>query len=650
MSLSYENDRYQYMGEYRNGKRHGEGRCRYSESPCLEWEGQWLDDKWHMGILTWQSRSNPCIGRWNGGKTLGVFTSQCGDVYKGEWKEGGIAHGCGFVQYADGMSYKGNGMWRNGSRHGHGKMTYRDSKQEFNTEWSYGRMLEPKVDVFDIIKTLEAFSKEIDDTHQYKPIKKLINFTYSIIRSEAKRTGNPDRLLIVLETILANIRPEYINLFINDLIQDRKSKCNILILAANNGFYKIVEAILKRFNVNVELEGFIKYENQIIDGVTALWCAALCGNLPIVQTLVEHGANINHWTKLHSTPLRAACFFNSFDVAKYLIDHGADVNIQHTSMSDTCLMLASYKGYLEICKYLLEKGCKVNMTDNDGSTALHCATEQDHLVVVQCLIDNGADISIKNRWGFTPLMLAALTPNEDIANYLINKTADLQESIEGLELLATSYANDDVSIFNFEKVYSYLLKAMQLRYADHTQLINKNIQLPIEAYQNHCECQTIEELQRIRHNHDALHMETLVIRERLLGTESSKVIYSISTMGAVYADEKKFDRCLSLWLRVLYLRKISVSSMKHDLLTFAKTFGVMIDLQVNINTDVWIQVFQNTIEELHRNRLSLKASTENTSQQQLEKQNFDDNCYTLLYLILVISKVVRLGLKRIQIC
>lgn len=43
----------------------------------------------------------------------------------------------------------------------------------------------------------------------------------------------------------------------------------------------------------------------------ALFCILQTGHLNIIKLLLKHGANVNHATKTHSTPLRAACFDGS---------------------------------------------------------------------------------------------------------------------------------------------------------------------------------------------------------------------------------------------------------------------------------------------------------------------------------------------------
>lgn len=70
--------------------------------------------------------------------------------------------------------------------------------------------------------------------------------------------------------------------------------------------------LLSNFKPDLEMECTVKFDGHIVQGATAIWCAAGSGHLNIVKLLRQHGANVNHKTKTNSTPLRAACFDGKF--------------------------------------------------------------------------------------------------------------------------------------------------------------------------------------------------------------------------------------------------------------------------------------------------------------------------------------------------
>jgi len=47
---------------------------------------------------------------------------------------------------------------------------------------------------------------------------------------------------------------------------------------------------------------------KVIEGAPPLWCAAAAGHFDIVKFLIRCGADVNKTTLTNSTPLRAACF------------------------------------------------------------------------------------------------------------------------------------------------------------------------------------------------------------------------------------------------------------------------------------------------------------------------------------------------------
>lgn len=61
-------------------------------------------------------------------------------------------------------------------------------------------------------------------------------------------------------------------------------------------------------------------------------------------------------------------------------------------------MLAVSHGRLEMVQLLLEAGADINLQDEDGSTALMCATEHGHVDIVKSLLEHSdIDISLKDN-------------------------------------------------------------------------------------------------------------------------------------------------------------------------------------------------------------------------------------------------------------
>lgn len=48
-------------------------------------------------------------------------------------------------------------------------------------------------------------------------------------------------------------------------------------VAARNGHYKVVQILLNNFKPKLEQECTVKFDGHIVQGATALWCAAGSG-------------------------------------------------------------------------------------------------------------------------------------------------------------------------------------------------------------------------------------------------------------------------------------------------------------------------------------------------------------------------------------
>eukprot|EP00919_Chromeraceae_sp_WS-2016_P076936 GHVR01182052.1.p1 GENE.GHVR01182052.1~~GHVR01182052.1.p1 ORF type:complete len:116 (+),score=15.91 GHVR01182052.1:30-377(+) len=93
------------------------------------------------------------------------------------------------------------------------------------------------------------------------------------------------------------------------------------------------------------------------------------------------------------TPLTCALEeFGHTDIARLLIDKGADVNSREND-GYTPLIWASNRGHTDIARLLIDKGADVNSKDKDGTTPLISASEFGHTEIVRFLIEKGADVN-----------------------------------------------------------------------------------------------------------------------------------------------------------------------------------------------------------------------------------------------------------------
>ncbi|EFN87550.1 protein fem-1 homolog B [Harpegnathos saltator] len=453
-----------------------------------------------------------------------------------------------------------------------------------------------------------------------------------------------DGMAIALYTLLNDRSNADINRLINQkFLEDDGQRCTVLIIAARYGHDKVVKMLLDKFKPDLEQEGTVKFDGYVIEGASALWAAAGAGHLNVVKTLVKAGANVNHPTKTNSTPLRAACFDGRLDIVKYLTDHQADISISN-KFNNTCLMIAAYKGHLDVVNFLLDKGADPNQKALCGATALHFAAECGHTMIVRELLRYGTKMT-KNVSGMTPLIAAAERTRAQVVECLVKREeVTKEEIIDAYELLGASYANDKDS-YCLIKAYKYLHKAMELRYSDTNNIVYKKLGLTVKAYENWKECETLEQLENIKNNANAIHMESLAIRERILGLHNPELTHPIVFRGAIFADNARFDRCIDLWLHALKLRQLNNITVVTDLLRFAQVFSQMIHVGVDLDISQVINVLEASITELSKNKAKMQnPDLKDDAEQYVEE--LESNTTTTLYILTILTKLMTLNGNR----
>ena len=121
------------------------------------------------------------------------------------------------------------------------------------------------------------------------------------------------------------------------------------------------------------------------------------------------------------TPLLIATHENFIDIAKQLIDAGADINVQD-QISDSPYLYAGAQGKTGILAYMLEKQVPDQQKVNRfGGNALIPAAEKGHLENVKLLLKDGrADINHQNNYGYTALIEAvALKDGSEIYQQIV---------------------------------------------------------------------------------------------------------------------------------------------------------------------------------------------------------------------------------------
>ena len=180
-------------------------------------------------------------------------------------------------------------------------------------------------------------------------------------------------------------------------------------------------------------------------GETPLMAASRAGNAVVVNAIVSHEtvgdevlANALSIAREHSRysvirllesrGIQSAAGMNDgllsatargrFAVVDSLVRGGADVNARNENGS-TPLIVAAENDHPALMIFLLDHGANVNSSTTDGMTALHVAASRGDRNMVDTLIERGADINAESAVHGTPLNSAAGKENVTIVNHLL---------------------------------------------------------------------------------------------------------------------------------------------------------------------------------------------------------------------------------------
>lgn len=133
--------------------------------------------------------------------------------------------------------------------------------------------------------------------------------------------------------------------------------------------------------------------------------------------------------------LREAVERGKTEVAKVLIEHGADVNNKDSS-GQSLVMSAVSNNHPGMLDLLIASKADVSAPNRYRVTPLAVAAEQGHLHAVKALIAAGAKVNARGTTGSTALSVAILRGYKEIVETLLAAKADVQRDKEDLLALA----------------------------------------------------------------------------------------------------------------------------------------------------------------------------------------------------------------------
>ena len=201
-----------------------------------------------------------------------------------------------------------------------------------------------------------------------------------------------------------------------DIDESDSDRRTALIWASEYGHKEVVETLLQH-GADVNAQGGICGN--------ALQAASQNGHEKMVQLLLQWGADVNAQGGLYDNALQAACQYSHDKVMEILLQYGADVNAQG-GLDGNALQTASAIGHEKVVQLLLQWGADVNAQGGglDGN-ALCAASDGGHEKVVQTLLERGADVNAQGGEYGNALQAALVNGHEKVAQILRAKLLPL---------------------------------------------------------------------------------------------------------------------------------------------------------------------------------------------------------------------------------
>lgn len=185
-----------------------------------------------------------------------------------------------------------------------------------------------------------------------------------------------------------------------------------------------------------------KFNNEFIQYVKA-------GKIDKCLDLIAPGqdvrADVNVKAENNWTPLHFACWNINFKLVNLLIFNEANVDaLARNDLSP--LMVVCSQGSEQIAKVLINAGAQIALRDGGGNSALHYAAKSGSLELVRLLLDtNQFNLKAKNNSGLTPLDLAS---DSECKKFLELKEADLDKKERETLIKIHTYRNENFAFLN----------------------------------------------------------------------------------------------------------------------------------------------------------------------------------------------------------
>jgi ankyrin repeat protein len=374
-------------------------------------------------------------------------------------------------------------------------------------------------------------------------------------------------------------------------INDNTALCAAVLLKRTD----LVEYLISKCGADVNKKGIYRQVEPTTLNliVPPLWCAAVTGQIDIATILISHGADVNGWSDTQSTPVRVACYEHDLPMVKFLVEKGANIFLANIK-GGTCLM--NSLGCTNLTTFLISNGANVNDIESWGSTALHYAAMEGDVDSTRLLLQHGSDWTILNNKQWTALMLAAYNGHDLVVQVFVDFGC-LHQVQEAYALLGCHFVDKDCekTRFYWKNSSNFLASIHVHKFLSHQYY---DIAKTALSSANGIDLNELLNGEIDLEDKDKLYMKALLNYIGILGENHEDTIHKIRYRGAVYADNKMYQRCIDLWKYAYVLLLDKKDFLDHDTVLAASSLtNKFCEMQIawqdkDTEVKVWFTYYQ----------------------------------------------------------
>jgi len=261
-----------------------------------------------------------------------------------------------------------------------------------------------------------------------------------------------------------------------DLNATDNSGYTALLRACENDNYDIVNYLIEK-GANIHICNDYGYQ-------ALLYLCRNSKNKMMIKYCIQNGVDINHQSKKDRySPLLTACYYEQYEIAKYLIEHGANVNCYDFGRR-TPLMIAFRKKNIELSQYLLKNDANLFSYDIDGESALNHCVASNFNEMLDFIINNNLLFNNLTNYNIDEITRACMMDNFKMIKYFIENGININYTSENNQESMINYSCEMCNMKLIKFLLDYGADSNLVDQEGHTPfhnfLLNSNLYINLE--------------------------------------------------------------------------------------------------------------------------------------------------------------------------